>query len=50
MDLPDGELRGKVGPWAHLMTLHKAWLHLPFRGLCCADFHITEKGGGAEAI
>lgn len=32
MDLPDGELRGKVGPWAHLMTLHNVWLCLPFRG------------------
>lgn len=50
MDLPDGELGGKVGPWAHLMTLHNAWLCLPFRGLCCADFHITEEEGVVGAI
>lgn len=48
MDLPDGELRGKVGPWAHLMTLHNAWLRLPFRGLCCADIHTG--GGGAWGL
>lgn len=29
MDLPDGQLRGKVGPWAHLMTLHSARLWCP---------------------
>lgn len=43
MDLPDGELGGKVGPWAHLMTLHNVWLRLPFRGLCC-DW--DREGGG----